>query len=74
VIEEKSFRLMPMLTENTRGSKVLCELGAGIFRLFRHYHEDVETKIGIELVQTYIDALDCSVTTTKTLRPRLVLS
>jgi len=47
-----------MLHENTRGSEVLCELGAGIFRLFRHFHSDVKTTIGIELIQTYIDNRD----------------
>lgn len=46
---------MPLLTVNTKGCKTLVELGAGIFRLFRHYHSDVETAIGIELIQTYID-------------------
>ena len=54
-MREESFKVMPLLRESTRGYDVLCELGAGIFRLFRHYHADVKTKIGIELIQTYID-------------------
>lgn len=54
-MREESFRLMPMLTKNTKDSRVLCELGAGIFRLFRHYDKDIEIAIGIEMCQTYID-------------------
>lgn len=49
---------MPLLNQHTAGCKILVELGAGIFRLFRHYHDDLDTKIGIEMCQTYIDNRD----------------
>lgn len=51
---ENSFRLSPVIVERTKGAKTVCEIGAGIFRMF-HLYPAGATKVGIELMQSYID-------------------
>lgn len=44
------------ITENTKGSKSVVELGAGFFDKLALVDKDVPTVIGIEIWQPYIDA------------------
>jgi len=54
---EQKFHLDPLLVKHTRGYDSICELGAGVFRFFHLY--DCQVRIGIELIQAYIDDRDC---------------
>lgn len=56
-MEEKVFRLGHILYDYTNGYDSVCELGAGIFRLFRFYK--CKTRVGIELIQSYVDGRVC---------------
>lgn len=52
-MREINFHVVPMIKEQTKNFGSICDLGAGIFRFFKFY--DCPLKIGIELIQTYVD-------------------
>lgn len=54
ILYKKVFSLGEWIKSNTSGSKSVVELGAGFFNNLS-FCEDAEQKIGIELMQCYID-------------------
>ena len=52
---EKKINLSEWISENTKNSKTVVELGAGLFNRLKDVHSSVPIKIGIEIWKPYID-------------------
>lgn len=55
IIERSIKSFNSWIREKTKGDKSVVELGAGFFNMLAQVSSSVEEKIGIELVQAYID-------------------
>ncbi len=54
-ISEKKINLSEWISENTKDSNTVVELGAGLFNRLKDVHSSVPIKIGIEIWKPYID-------------------